>query len=410
MIFAAWTIKDAKLFRALSIRSETLNSVIALRLSVYLYCKYLGIPVIGLWAIPFLTSLTFWRKLHPEIEIDPRFYLESGITSRYLETAFCRYIRKLNKCLIGRSDVVFLTGTSRLSEQAIRHYFTSSKVIYWEAGIKGTIYMSKKGVNADAEFRNLSNGKKSVYSRLFSEVCIIDYQSRVSDAPIFEFFSKLVEGIYLLGVRYIFRNREVDELLNFKIEVFGDRPVSRIPKKDSVYYLYIDQVEQDTNYTHFGCSAEEVADRLNLLMATDLGLDNVCLVRRAHPRQAITRVSQLLKSRFLDRYFDYTESSLNESIMKSRLVITVNSTAAIEALLLGKPTLVLGSSYFDHLYGVLSLEESVEFVAGRLTLDDGKIKSEVSKFLESNFIPIDFRGGSFFVVNGFDDFVSRIDH
>ena len=69
---------------------------------------------------------------------------------------------------------------------------------------------------------------------------------------------------------------------------------------------------------------------------------------------------------------------------------------------------MLGESYFDQLYGVLSLEDSVQVTTGRLILDADKIKDEVSAFLENNFIPIDFRAGKFFLVEGFDQFLTGI--
>ena len=141
MIFVAWTIKDVKLFRALSSSSETFDTVIALRLSTYCYAKYFGIPVTGLWAIPILTSMTFWRESTNEINIDRKFYLGLGITDRYFKSAFIKYLSKLDKSFRERKDVVFLTGTSRLSEQAVQYHFRQNRIIYWEAGIKGTIYM-----------------------------------------------------------------------------------------------------------------------------------------------------------------------------------------------------------------------------------------------------------------------------
>lgn len=408
MIFVAWTIQDVKLFRALTSRSATSRTVIALRLSSYCYAKYFGIPVVGLWEVPIFASLNFWRKSSGTIEIDRKFYSGLGITNRYLKWAFCLYLRKLNKALNGRNDVVFLTGTSRLSEQAIQHHFKPNKIIYWEAGINGTIYMSEKGVNADAEFRYLLPGEKSRYSKLFAETCSVDRQRQISDVPIAELAFKLIDGLYLLAARYIFCNKEIDEFLDFKFKTVRGTSESCDSNNDSDYFLYIDQVEQDTNYTHFGCSAGEVADRLSLLMKSVVVADNVCVVRRAHPRQAVTKVSQQLKHRFLDRYFDHSGSNLAESIMKSKLVITVNSTAGIEALLLGKPVLVLGQCYFDQLYGVLSLEDSIKFASGRLILDAQKIKDEVSTFLVNNFIPVDFRSGKFFVIEGFDEFLANI--
>lgn len=409
MIFVAWTIKDVKLFRALTLRSNRNSTVIVLRLSAYFYAKYFGLQTVSLWQVPVISTLMLWFKPPHKFIIDSRFYDGLGISNRYLAVAFSQYLRELRRSLRECDDVVFLTGTSRLNEQAIQYHFRSNAVIYWEAGINGTIYMSEKGVNANADFRELSHGQKSKYSALFAKTCRLDTESKLADVPNTELFFKVIDGLYLLFARYILFNKEIDEILNFGINFKRERTESVDINKSSDYFLYIDQVEQDTNYTHFGCNTNKVTAYIRSLMENYLSREEFCLVRRAHPRQFVTKVAKQLKSNFPSNYYDDSASDLTDSIIKAKLVITVNSTAGVESLLLGKPILVLGESYFDQLYGVLSLEESIQLASDQLILDVDKIKNEVSEFLEYNFIPIDFRSGEFFLVEGFDEFLDRTD-
>ena len=303
---------------------------------------------------------------------------------------------------------VFLTGTSRLSEQAIGSYFDQNEIIYWEAGINGTIYMSKNGVNADADFRFLAEGDRSQFSKLFSQTCRVDQFEKITKIPVLELFFKVIDGLYLVVLRYLFFNKEVDEILGLNLAMF------RFYKKDIKhnlnlrYFLFVDQVEQDTNSTHFGIPPSEIVIYLKHIMESNR-LEGPCtLIRRAHPRQLITAVSQQLRGAITTQYIDGSGMDLMEALLNAKLIITVNSTVGVEALMHGKPVVLLGKSYFDRLYGVLTPEDGIRYASGDLLLDSDKIKSGITQFLDNCFIPIDYRRGEFFCVHGFDDFLYGI--
>lgn len=409
MIFVAWTIKDVKLLRALSFHSNKKVTVIALRLSSHYYARYYRFSVVGLWHVPFLASLLFWRKAPSGFNIDKKFYLGLSIKDRYFESAFTLYRQALCARVPNYKSIVFLTGTSRLSEQAIRSHFSLSKIVYWEAGIHGTIYMSEKGVNADADFRDLPDGEHSYFAKLFSQTCQVVEQDKITTTGAIAFIFKVFDGLYLVFLRYLLGNKEVDELLDINWNGSSDKKQVLGLEFSSNYTLFVDQVEQDTNFTHFGNNPTETVDYLIFLMEQSGLNETGFLVRRAHPRQLVTKVSEILKSYSGANYIDDSGSDLTQSLVNANLIITVNSTVGVEALLLGKPVVLLGDSYFDKLYGVLSQEEGIRFASGQLDLDSDRIKLAISQFLDNCFIPIDYRRSEFRGVDGFDDFLEQLD-
>lgn len=410
LLFIAWTISDVKLLRALTFHSNKKVTIIALRLSSFCYAKYCKFSVVGLWHVPFLASFLFWRKTPSGFNIDKKFYLGLSIKDRYFESAFKLYRQVLGARFPNYESIVFLTGTSRLSEQAIQSHFSSSKIIYWEAGIAGTIYMSEKGVNADADFRDLPDGEHSYFAQLFSQTCQVDEQEKIPKKGVIDFIFKVFDGLYLVFLRYLLGNKEVDEILDINWNIFSGKKQAVELDFSLNYNLFVDQVEQDTNFTHFGNNPVETVRYLNLLMEKSGLNETSLLVRRGHPRQLVTLVSKILKNCSSTNYIDDSGSNLTQSLINANLIITVNSTVGVEALLLGKPVVLLGASYYDKLYGVLSPEEGIRFSSGLLDLDSEKIIMEVSRFLDNCFIPIDYRRGKFRGIHGFDDFLAKLDN
>ena len=399
------------LLRALSLHSEREIIVIALRLSSYCYAKYCGLTVVGLWQVPFLASLFFWKKLVSSFSIDTRFYAGLAIKKRYFESAYTMYCQTLRRRLVNHIDIVFLTGTSRLSEQAIRSHFSKNRVIYWEAGMHGTIYMSEKGVNADADFRDIVGGQSqsSYFAKLFNETCSATGSEEIYRNTAAELLFKTIDGLYLIVLRYLLLNKEVDEILPTYSKPLKTRRKILDSNIIPEYCLFVDQVEQDTNFTHFGNSPSDTLDQLKTVMESEYLSRSTILVRRAHPRQLVTQISQKLRHRFKTKYIDDSGSDLTESLLNAKLIITVNSTVGVEALLLGRPVVLLGESYFDRLYGVLSPEDGLRFVSGQLDLDFAKIKTGISEFLNNCFIPIDYRRDQFIGIHGFDDFLKKLE-
>ena len=408
MIFFAWSLQDVKLFEVLVCNSLESHTVVAFRLSSYCYARFRGIKVVGLWTVPFFSSLSGRRSRVSNYEIDTKFYSRFSLNESYYKKAYGQYLDALDKQFRGYEGIVFLTGTSRLSEQAVREYFSGNKIVYWEAGMKGTIYMSITGVNADADFRDFGAGEYSILARKFSEECYFDVDQKL---PLNFFRATLcrsIDLVYLLFLKYCLGNKEFEEFLTIgDVLKSKDQEVNN-RVSDSDFILFIDQVEFDTNSTHFGRKPKDITNDIKRLLHGATEVESLRLIRRPHPRQRYTVISESLQQEFPAIYSDDFESSLHDTLDKAHLVVTVNSTAGMEALMLGIPVVTLGRSYFDNLYGVLSVEEGIRFVGDSLVVDPERIQREAKAFLLNNFIPIDYRGGNFYPVHGIDQFLSEV--
>ena len=105
--------------------------------------------------------------------------------------------------------------------------------------------------------------------------------------------------------------------------------------------------------------------------------ENEFLVVKEHPAQAgflLQNCWRKLKDRFPNLMLIKAEVSSKEIILKSKIVITLVSTAGFEALVLDKPVIVLGKIYFDVFDGVnycSTFEEIYDLLRGNKSLKRG---------------------------------------
>ena len=98
--------------------------------------------------------------------------------------------------------------------------------------------------------------------------------------------------------------------------------------------------------------------------------ENQFLVVKEHPAQAgflMLKSWRNLKNRFPNLMLIMAEVSSKEIILRSKVVVTLVSTAGFEAIILGKPVIVLGKIYFDAFDGVnycATFEEVYELLRG----------------------------------------------
>jgi hypothetical protein len=98
--------------------------------------------------------------------------------------------------------------------------------------------------------------------------------------------------------------------------------------------------------------------------------ENQFLVVKEHPAQAgflMQKSWRKLKKRFPNLKLVKAEVSSKDIILRSKVVVTLVSTAGFEAVLLGKPVIVLGKIYFDFFEGVnycATFEEVYELLRG----------------------------------------------
>jgi len=405
ILYTAYSIEDINLFISLNGKSANDYMILTARLSSYLYAKYMQLSVTSMFHIPIKASFYSLSRNKRNLEIDNRFYEQFKISDNYLRISKELYLKYLKKNLDSDFDLVFHTGTARVFEQAVDSFYKNTKKIYWEAGPKGNIYFSKTGVNADADFRDISANGKNIISNLFKDQCKISVKQIKKANPFITFIFKLLELTYILFLN-IALNKEMNEF----IPKLRSKPITNKQNIKNKYILFIDQVEADVNSTHHGASIEEIKNLMIKVIDFYVhSYKDIKILRRKHPRQNQTKVARLLSKSFPNKFIEDTNQNISESINNAELVITVNSTAGLETLIHGKPILVIGNSYYDKQKGVIKKNQLDNF--GKLSEELSKVGSEsieknAKDFIESNFIPIDYRGKILFEVFGFDEFIS----
>ena len=158
--------------------------------------------------------------------------------------------------------------------------------------------------------------------------------------------------------------------------------------------VYIGQVRNDINHTHFGVTAAELGRRLTALLESD---PTVFLVWRDHPLERSDALFLQLSVAFPDRVSRSGASSLRDDLQNAQGVVTVNSNGGLEALAAGLPVLLLGRAYFENLAGVWRDDAAFHHqrVAAARSGPDSAISADAARFLRDCFLPIDYRGEDF---------------
>ena len=406
ILFSAHSIRDVKLYLSLIKFSTFDHTLLTFRLSSYLFARINGIKAKTMFHIPLIASIipTFRNIKNTNFDIDTKFYSSLKIKKNYFKKSFYLYSSYIDKNIEHTSlDIVFLTGESRINEQALLGMIPKSKISFWEAGPKGQIYFSKFGVNANAGFSNDESG----LSHKFNCLCAPTEEKLKTNNSMNLYFIA-IELIYIFFMRSILMNKEMNEFLP-KLNLF-------LPKKEifptnypEEYILFIDQVELDVNSTHFSISIEEIVKKINnLISILKIKKPNIKLIRRAHPRQLHTKISENLSKKFNTLFINSSKGTLDEAINGASFVLTVNSTGGLDSLLLGKPVHILGKSYYQDLYGVIDEKDLKPYLEGKLNLERELVIKEAQSFISKNFVPIDFRGGNFKYFSKFDNFLVNL--
>lgn len=116
--------------------------------------------------------------------------------------------------------------------------------------------------------------------------------------------------------------------------------------------------------------------------------ENQFLVVKEHPAQAgflLQKSWRKLKNRFPNLMLIKAEVSSKEIILRSKVVVTLVSTAGFEAVVLGKPVIVLGKIYFDVFDGVnycSTFEEVYDLLRGNKPFNKSlKLLSYLAKLI-----------------------------
>ena len=136
---------------------------------------------------------------------------------------------------------------------------------------------------------------------------------------------------------------------------FNIKLISELPKKFIFYPM------QYSPESSINIPAPYFIDQLKAIDAVRMSMPNdYQLVVKEHPAAISVRSSQLMKSLLYKSGVLVAKYDLNtqELIKKSQLVVSVTGSAAFEAFLYGKPSLVLAQTFFsDCLGGICSIDE-----------------------------------------------------
>ncbi len=334
---------------------------------------------------------------------DLSFYMTSKtVKLDNLSNIYDKYIQWIKENILESIDgtTVVMPGEYRLFEQALLNTIGKKKiqVLYFEAGPPGYIYLSKTGVNANADF------SKSGFSFLASEYraheaapCSQPNENSLLDKKTI-ILSKYVDLVFYLFIGSFSRLGDHKEFLQSFYKRFELTLMQKINKNIDKfqlskgcdigdYYLFIGQVREDVNSTHFGMEADAVAKYL-----LEIVKNSDCkIILKPHPLQGLDKEIKALHTQFpLQFQYAFGDSGLEENLIKSKGVVTVNSNGGLEALLCGKPVLILGRSYYESCYGVVkTVEELLKFDSSK-----ERVAKSASKFIHDCFIPVDYRSGN----------------
>lgn len=337
-------------------------------------------------------------------EIDFRFYEMYNFDKSKMTVLFKKYVSKFMSILPQTAPpFVLMPGEYRLSEQALKfaletRYGGQAKVLYFESGPPGYIYLSPYGTNAKSNFDDLVAKLVKNSHQAFSLNSESSKQYRVENRALLQFIDYIHIVINRFAIGRLDYQEYVQAIANFlrlrlqRISL-GKSKNTGCPHSfegRSPIILFCGQVRSDVNHTHFGVSEEQVVASLSRLLNN---IKNAAILVRHHPLYVNSTLESSLKDRFGSRVVNSTSSSIKRDIELSDGVVTVNSNSGIEALMLGKPVYLLGRSYYEDQPGVT--KDIGVFSEMINTNNDASIKKAIGDFLSDYFLSIDYRNGDF---------------
>lgn len=308
-------------------------------------------------------------------------------------------------------DVAILPGEYRLFEQAIVNSLKSqspeTKILYFEAGPPGYIYLDPQGVNANTSIT------KTKFSNVLSEALNVS-DSSFKNFYIYKPLPKIIKNsfliidlIWLLLARLRGGLWDLDEynlaffnrLKKIANKIFQKTHLELNKyqfKKDNnlTYIMYAGQVSSDVNSTHFGLKEESILIKLSELLDSS---DAIRIIWRDHPLEKKNHLFSKIEGKYKGRIFKLDELSLDESLSLVNGVVTVNSNTGIEALSKGLPLYLLGKAYYQLVYGVTDKKNNfLEWCNQHQEQGpDIKIIHAIQEFVKNTFFPIDYRGENY---------------
>jgi len=387
---------------AMSKRIKITSSHLYFRPSAWLYAKL----VLRLSSFtPCWTRIFRSWEVVPELDdmIDLRFYPKSSAIDQRekfnrLFGSYYNYV--LDVISNTKCDLAILPGEYRLFEQAalaaLRTLDEPPLILFFEAGPPGYVYFDSTGVNANASFALAGAINQNTTSHLpdFSLISnsrkfsLISHYSLLTVDILWLFMAKFTRGLldleeYWTAAHNRLRSHEINKNATESLNL-----------NTGNYIIFIAQVRNDVNHTHFGISDYMLEQHLFELLSDD---ENFKLIWRDHPLESSDHIFLRISKSFPDRVIRMKGMTLQQALTFAEGVVTVNSNGGLEALAAGLPVRLLGQSYFSKLKGVCDDNEIFSTYRKRIR-DlgfDETIKHDAARFLQECFLPINYRDGDF---------------
>lgn len=344
------------------------------------------------------------RDLNTDL-IDLRFYPTStnAVQKSKFERLYKGYVSLLQKTLSEiEFDLAVLPGEYRLFEQATIAALKSAKrmpqIIYFEAGPPGYVYLDQSGVNANASFAVTG------VSQLIAHIETATTYPPIRQATLSSLVHKFLLSIDVVWLWLVKKSNGLLDLEEFWVAMRNRLQMSRVISQEATNesnalltgpsIVYIGQVRNDINHTHFGVSDAEVEKNIYEILSDD---PSIRLIWRDHPLELSDKLFERISSVFPNRVLRMNKMSLQQILTSVEGVVTVNSNGGLEALASGLPVRLLGRSYFSKLQGVC--QDNLSFIKLRKEIrqsgPDEAIRRDAERFLRECFLPINYRGGDF---------------
>lgn len=347
----------------------------------------------------------------PDLKLDNAQFIDLDFYSKYNDEAkkldfarlYASYAKFISKALSATAiDVAILPGEFRLFEQATINYLKSMpqppEILYFEAGPPGYIYFDLQGVNANASFAQ--NGINELLENI--NVKWVDNLEKKKKTPTFT--RKLLLGIDVVWLWLAKKTRGLLDLDEFWIAMRNrlrsrhSASATEVVGLDQIegqrYIIFVGQVRNDINHTHFGVPDDCIEKNLLDILRSDPSLN---LIWRDHPLELSEDLFRSISSAAPGRVIRLNSISLKQVMECSEGVVTVNSNAGLEALALGLPVRIFGASYYASLKGVCTDNQSFDVYRKKI-LEIGRdvtISDDADRFFKKCFLPIDYRGENF---------------
>jgi capsule polysaccharide modification protein KpsS len=377
------------------------------RPSAFLYAKY-GLRLRAL--SPCLIRLAGrWPAVDQDQNAGPdlRFYQPDATTemsARFtsLYAAYLEFFRRRTNA--GPFEVAILPGEFRLFEQAAIRVLKAAPrppiLVYFEAGPPGYIYFDLSGVNANASFAKTGRSQMLADTGIPYAAAALCGEAKVPKALRIGLLAFDVAWLWLAKISRGLLDLEeywvaMGNRLRRQCPSVGHKVAEQaIPEPSSRFVVFLGQVRNDINHTHFGLTESELERCLTGLLASDPTLH---LSWRDHPLEDSEELFHRICMAFPGRVARAAKGPLQHALGSSEGVITVNSNGGLEALVAGLPVRLLGRSYFAGLAGVCTDDESFRALRQRVREcgPDPGIRADAERFLQTCFLPINYRGEEF---------------